>query len=137
MFNFRVLSLSLALVISGCAPAPTYDEVLFARPVPQTQTDITNECRWLRGEIARQQATMNNYSGQSSSSQHGINLGAIYAQVAPGRIASLESRASEVGCRSAFTNTANAQPSEIQQCISACKTNTAPSSKACFNTCNK
>ena len=83
---------------------------------------------------------INQYSGVPTSNQYGINLGAIYAQQAPRNIASLESRASNINCRAAFSSQPTStiiKDNSIQQCITACKENTSRTAEMCFDSCNK
>ena len=133
------LLLIILLSLSACESTPTYQEQLNMRSLPQNMEQTKAECGWIRGEISRQNSLINQYSGVPTSNQYGINLGAIYAQQAPKNIASLETRASNINCRSAFSSqpATTIKSNSIQQCITACKENTSRTAEMCFDSCNK
>ena len=112
------------VLISGCASGPTYQERVAMMPVPQTQEQLAQDCAWIRSEIARMQSL----AVASATSQFAL---AFQAQ-ARNNVASLESRAANIGCHAAFSSQNNQdlpETTSIQQCINACKENTNRTSR--------
>jgi len=106
---------------------------LFIPPFAEAQQP--QECAAIRSEIARQQNNAQIIAGMYPG---------IMGIAAQGRvknnIATLESRASELGCYAAFGNRPSAperpSPSPIESCVSTCKANTSKTPEQCFDACN-
>jgi hypothetical protein len=117
----------------SCAHHPSYVQQLAERPYPNSQTDIDDECAWIRSEIAR----MNSLSAASVGSQYSLLLQAMARK----NIAALESRAANLRCGAAFSTThiieKQERSSSIDECIKACKENTNRTPEQCFDGCNK
>lgn len=130
---------SLLLVLSGCSTQPTYSEALNSRAMPTTKNQKQQECSYIRQEIARMQSGYRLASMQPCNPQYGICIGPILMVKARKNIASLESRASIIGCDAAFSTVKiiNSQNHSITECIKACKENTKRTSSECFDDCNK
>jgi divalent metal cation (Fe/Co/Zn/Cd) transporter len=134
--SFRILAFIIwGAFLSACASAPkeTYSERLNSRPTPQNAEQHQTECAWVRSEIAR----MRSVRAQAATS----NLAAYFQATADQNIAALESHAAKLRCNAAFSsvspNEAPINTSTIEQCISACKSNTSRTSEQCFDACNK
>ena len=117
-----VLACFIALV-GGCAATqnkgPTYAEHVMNRPLPVTDAEKQQECSWLHGEMARQRRL----AGYGTSTQD---------------LATLESRASQVGCRAAArTETPHADGADFDACYAKCRQGTNRSNDVCFDSCTK
>jgi len=123
----------VSLFLFSCAHEPSYVEQLATRPYPTNQQDIDTECAWIRSEIAR----MNSLSEMSVTTSYPL----LFRAMARQNIAALESRAANLRCGSAFSNTHIIEEkksiSSIDECIKACKENTNRTSEQCFDDCNK
>lgn len=118
--------------LTACETTPSYDEQINQRALPSSAQDLEQECSWVRGEIAR----MHSVSSAAATSQYAL----AFQAKARRNIASLESRAANIGCRSAFSSQSNQRinnVSKIQQCINACIKNTEHTKEICFDLCNK
>jgi hypothetical protein len=110
----------LVALAGGCAATrsdgPTYAEQVMNRPLPVTDAEKQQECSWLRGEMARQRRL----AGSGTSTQD---------------LASLETRASQVGCSAA--GTPEASGSNFETCYAKCRQGTNRSNDVCFDACTK
>jgi hypothetical protein len=89
------------------------------RPLPVTEGEKQQECCWLRGEIARQRGL----GGYGTAMQD---------------LATLESRASKVGCPAALqTGAPEASGRNFDTCFARCKQFTNRSNDVCFDFCTK
>ena len=107
----------------GCGTAekkgPTYAEQVMNRPLPVSEGEKQQECCWLRGEIARQRGL----GGYGTATQD---------------LATLESRASKVGCPTdAQTGAPEASGRNFETCFARCKQGTNRSNDVCFDFCTK
>jgi len=126
--NGKLTTATLVLVClsalgGGCSTAekkaPTYAEQVMNRPLPATEGEKLQECYWLRGEMARQRAL----GGYGSAMQD---------------LATLESRASKVGCPTTLgTDAPGASGRNFDACFARCKQFTNKSNDACFDFCMK
>ena len=113
----------LVALVGGCATTqnkgPTYAEQVMNRPLPVTDAEKQQECSWLRGEMARQRRL----AGYGTSTQD---------------LATLESRASQVGCHAAArTDTPQAGGAGFDACFAKCKQFTNRSNDVCFDYCTQ
>ena len=127
----------LLVALSGCKDLvkeePTYAEGLAARPTPTTSADRRSECAYIRSEIARMQGIAAAAPAMFSSSIY-----AAAGQAAAQRnIAALETRASETGCRAAFTDAppSSEETMSFDECFAKCKKLTDRSDGECFDSC--
>jgi hypothetical protein len=129
--KLSLLSLAvLANTMMGCASEPeqSYREQLANRALPTTSEDKQYECSWIRGEIARMYSVMD----ASTTSEFAL----VFQAKARKNISALESRASLINCRAAFSSTSIIQGSSIKECVEVCKENTSKTPEQCFNVCN-
>jgi hypothetical protein len=120
-----------SILISSCAYQPSYNEQLSQRQMPTTEQSKSEECSWIRSEIAR----MENISAVLTGSQYEL----VSKVAARNNIAALNSRAANIGCHEAFSTTQIIEKnnsSSIDECIEACKKNTNRTSAECFDVCN-
>lgn len=107
-------------VMGGCAAnrnqGPTYTEQVMNRPLPLTDAERQQECSWLRGEMARQRRL----AGSGTSAQD---------------LATLETRASQVGCSALATPGAGG--SSFEACYAKCRQGSNRSNDVCFDACTK
>jgi hypothetical protein len=110
----------LVALAGACATtenkAPTYAEQVMNRPLPVADAEKQQECSWLRGEMARQ----HRLAGAGTSTQD---------------LATLESRASQVGCHAA--GTPESSGSNFDACYAKCRQGTNRSNDVCFDFCTK
>lgn len=120
------------LFVAGCETTPqrTYADVLREMPEPTTAQELSAQCGWIRGEIAR----MNSLSRAATTSQYAGYFQAASAQ----NIAMLEQKAADIQCGAAFGATApvgqKAKPN-TDACINECVRITGADKLACFKTC--
>jgi len=116
--------LCLSTLGGGCGTTdkrgPTYTDQVMNRPLPVSEAEKQQECCWLRGEIARQRAL----GGYGTATQD---------------LATLESRASKVGCSGtdAQTGAPEASGRNFDACFAKCKQFTNRSNDVCFDLCTK
>jgi hypothetical protein len=86
------------------------------RPLPVADAEKQQECSWLRGEMARQRRL----AGSGTSTQD---------------LASLETRAAQVGCSAA--GMPDASGGNFETCYAKCRQGTNRSNDVCFDLCTK
>jgi hypothetical protein len=125
--------LAFSILLLSCAHEPSYTESLSQRPLPTDEQAKSQECAWIRSEIARMQII----SAYSVTNQYGFLIQAT----AHKNIAALENRAALLRCGAAFSTThvieKQDSTSPIDECIKACKENTNRTPEQCFDACNK
>ncbi len=125
-----IFILVLSILFFSCAHKLSYIERLSQRPLPTDEQSKSQECGWIRSEIARMQSRI---AYLATTKYHGLQAKARK------NIAALNSHAADVRCRAAFSDThiieKNNSPS-IDECIKACKENTNRTSEQCFDACN-
>lgn len=131
MRKYLAYLLLASSALSGCAQKPSYAESLSLRPKPTSAQEMQSECGWIRQEMVRMQ-TMGDYAS-------GIMNPMLAKAIAQKNIASLEARAANIGCRSAFSSVVVEMQGSgnIGACISACLEHTGRTSEQCFDSCNK
>lgn len=113
---------------AGCSSPGASLQTIMNLPAPATEADRQEQCSSIRSEIARQQ------SAPALAAMGGGNL-AMFQAASAKNVAMLEGRASAIHCEAAFSNAPAPASSAIDQCISACKANTARSPEQCFDDC--
>jgi hypothetical protein len=110
-----------------------YASSVLARPTPGTDQERVAECGWIRSEIARQQS-----AGQAGASiASAPAMGVAFQAAARKNIAALESRASNIQCTAAFSNTPAVRPGQpFDQCFARCQQYTDRTKNQCFDSCN-
>jgi hypothetical protein len=88
----------LCLLISACTGNQRYADSVLNRPLPANDSARNQECTWIRSEMARQQW----FAGGAMATSP--MQAAMYRAAAQQNIATLESRAANIGCRAAFSN---------------------------------
>lgn len=112
----------LGALLGGCASTekkgPTYAEQILNRPLPATEAQKQQECSWLRGEMTRQRAL----GGSGTATQD---------------LATLESRASQVGCSGVAQTGAPGGSTNFDTCYAKCRQQTNKANDTCFDLCTK
>ena len=112
---------------------PSYAEQLASRPIPQTDVEQQSECAFIRGEIARMQSLA---QGCSAFARNRMEV-AICQAPARDNIAALESRAANIQCSAAFSNSQGKREASFDQCFERCQRLTDRTKEQCFDSCNK
>lgn len=134
-----VIVLAVFLFLFGCATesgtrGPSYAESLSSRSLPSNDEERIQECSWIRSEIARQQGLAEHFMSRAPSVQYVM----LFRAEARNRIAALESRASNVQCTAAFSNSPPASSKQtFDQCFKRCQQYTNRTKEQCFDSCNK
>jgi len=114
---------AMAVLLVGCG-GKTYEQQIDELPIASAQAEIDKQCGQMRSEIARQKSIF------------ALNPSPIVAVIASKNIATLENRAALLKCGAAFSSFQAVPNNPIEQCIAACKANTAKNAEECFTACN-
>src|ERR1035437_4329163 len=100
--------------------ASSYANAVLSRPMPAGDEQRTQECNWVRSEIARQQGLA--VAGFTSGTS--LHMSAMNRLSAQENIAALESRAANVQCNAAFSKVPTASSGtrlDFDTCMAKCK----------------
>lgn len=130
-----IVFIFLLLTSLGCASTPTYWDLPTTYQTPSTQEEIQQECYRIRQEIVRQRAL--------ASMITGVYAGLAQVKAAQ-NIAWLENRASNIGCRAAFSSapstidikTKSDTSLPFDECFKKCKELTKRTNEECFDSCS-
>ena len=102
--------------------------------MPTTAAGVSAECGWIRQEMARQRGIYGSLGALGLNSQNQ----AIARTGIQGNMASLETRAANVGCPAAFREGAAANAGTgFDECYNKCKQLTTRTNDQCFDACKR
>jgi hypothetical protein len=116
--------------------ASSYANAVLSRPMPAGDEQRTQECNWVRSEIARQQGL----AAAGFTMATSLHMAATNRAVAQENIVALESRAANVQCNAAFSNAPAASSGtrlDVDACMAKCQQYTERTKEQCFDACNK
>jgi hypothetical protein len=142
-----VFSLTVGILLIGCATEsgrpspppepkppspPTYWDLPTSYQMPKTDGERQEECARVRQEMARVQSIAQVARTTLEP------MDALPIQIlARNNLARLESRAAEVGCRAAFSDTPPSGQTSFDECFAKCKKLTSRTNEQCFDSCKR
>ena len=139
----NLATMAAVVLMVGCAGkqprqnyASDYANAVSSRPMPAGDEQRTQECNWVRSEIARQQGlAVAGFTRETS-----LHMSAMNRLSAQENIVALQSRAANIQCNAAFSKVPAATYSsrlDFDTCMAKCKQYTERTKEQCFDACNK
>ena len=88
------VTLGLIWLVAGCAVEPPFAQQVANRPLPRTEQQRSQECRWLESERSKQQSLATSGPAMATSPEASI----LYGPVGRRNLAAIDARVALVGC---------------------------------------
>jgi len=137
--NFGSLAVGVLLVACATEPAPPqhtegpgYWDLPSSHRMPTSEEERRIECGRIRQEVARLQSAVD----AAETFLHPEEAAVVRVQVRRS-LADLQTRAADVGCGAAYSQSPPAKGMSFDDCFKKCKQYTSRTDAECFDSCRK